>query len=307
MTLLREVTERPLDPGYAAAAAERAARAEAATTGAGAGDGAGAGWRWSRRAGGTAAAAVLAGLLLTAAVLQLRVPAPAGDRAALLQQIQERTAAADRAAAQAEALRAQVAAVQERALAGEPDAPQADPGLLVASGSAPVTGPGLVVTLDDGPSPDGAASDDPRAPSDGLHRVSYLDLQVTANGLWSAGAEAVAINGERLTGTTAIRNAGSAVLVNFRPLSPPYRVEAIGDPNALAARFALSRASSWLTQAQRDVGLGVALQAAEELDLPAHQQQQLSYARALPDGVDVPVDVPAAEPADVPAAEEALP
>jgi uncharacterized protein YlxW (UPF0749 family) len=57
------------------------------------------------------------------------------------------------------------------------------------------------------------------------------------NGLWAAGAEAIAINGQRLTATTAIRNAGQAILVAYRPLQPPYVISAIGDPDTLPARF----------------------------------------------------------------------
>ena len=51
------------------------------------------------------------------------------------------------------------------------------------------------------------------------------------NGLWSVGAEAIAVNGQRLTAQSAIRSAAGAILVNYRPLKPPYRVEAIGPPD----------------------------------------------------------------------------
>jgi uncharacterized protein YlxW (UPF0749 family) len=63
------------------------------------------------------------------------------------------------------------------------------------------------------------------------------DLQDVVNGIWAAGAEAVSVNGIRLTALTAIRSAGEAILVDFRPLSPPYEIEAIGDPGALEVGF----------------------------------------------------------------------
>ena len=49
------------------------------------------------------------------------------------------------------------------------------------------------------------------------------DLQVIVNGLWAAGAEAIAVNGQRLTACSAIRSAGEAILVDFRPLSAAVR------------------------------------------------------------------------------------
>jgi len=67
--------------------------------------------------------------------------------------------------------------------------------------------------------------------------VLDTDLQILVNGLWQAGAEAIAINGNRLGPLSAIRTAGSAITVNYRSLSPPYTVQAIGDPATLQARF----------------------------------------------------------------------
>ena len=87
------------------------------------------------------------------------------------------------------------------------------------------TGPGVLVVVDDSPS----------AAADARDRVLDLDLQVLANGLWEAGAEAVAINGHRLSSLTAIRSAGDAITVDYRSLTRPYRVEAIGDPRTLQA------------------------------------------------------------------------
>ena len=60
------------------------------------------------------------------------------------------------------------------------------------------------------------------------------DLQLVVNALWAAGAEAISINGQRLGPTTAIRFAGEAVLVDFRPVTNPYEISAIGDPDTLS-------------------------------------------------------------------------
>ena len=61
-----------------------------------------------------------------------------------------------------------------------------------------------------------------------VSRVLDVDLQSVVNGLWAGGAEAVAVNGQRLTALTTIRAAGSAILVDFRPVTSPYEVSAIG-------------------------------------------------------------------------------
>ena len=49
------------------------------------------------------------------------------------------------------------------------------------------------------------------------------DLQIVVNGLWDAGAEAISVNGQRLTSKSAIRFAGQAILVNYRPADPALR------------------------------------------------------------------------------------
>lgn len=273
MTLLVEVLERPLDPGYAAAAERRRAEAAAAP------DGRAPGARARRRRVLTAVLAAVTGLLVTGAVLALHTPSDPSDRSELVADIQRRTSDADALAVRAADLRADVQAQQDALLGDDPGAPAATDGVLVASGTTEVTGPGLVVTLTDGR----GATPDPAAPRDvdpaADARVQDGDLQRVANGLWASGAEAVAINGQRLTAATAIRSAGGAVLVNFRPLSPPYRVEAIGSPNALAASFALTPAARWLQALQDQYGIGVEVTTSEALDLPALDAQRLYSAR----------------------------
>src|SRR5439155_24527639 len=72
-------------------------------------------------------------------------------------------------------------------------------------------------------------------------RITDRDLQIVVNALWSAGAEAVAVDGRRLTATTTIREAGGAILVDFFAVASPYHIEAIGDPDRLLPRFVDSR------------------------------------------------------------------
>ena len=64
------------------------------------------------------------------------------------------------------------------------------------------------------------------------------DIRAVVNQLWAGGAEAIAVNGLRLTATSFIRFAGESVLVDFQPISAPYSIEAIGDRNGLLVAFA---------------------------------------------------------------------
>jgi uncharacterized protein YlxW (UPF0749 family) len=176
-----------------------------------------------------AAGFVVAAVLLTVAATTAHQDAPTASR----QRTALGEAATDRArevaglAAALGRLRTQVAAAQaaNARAAGALRATRADVGRLgLLAGAAAVTGPGVVVRVDD------RGRD--RA------RVTDTDLQLLSNALWAAGAEAVAIDGQRVTALTAIRSAGAAILVDFRPVMAPYVVTAVGDPDRLADRFA---------------------------------------------------------------------
>jgi uncharacterized protein YlxW (UPF0749 family) len=101
-------------------------------------------------------------------------------------------------------------------------------------------------------------------------RVIDRDLQMIVNGLWQAGASDVAINGRRITPTTAIRAAGEAILVNYRPMSPPYVVSAIGsDADQLAGRFRENPAGLLLEELEAQYGVIWELQRVRNITLPA--------------------------------------
>ena len=175
------------------------------------------------------------GLLTGAAVAQVRdgQSATEGLRAELADEVRTRTAESDRLTGAAERLRAEVAASQAELLGAGAAGRAARERLELldlVTGSVPVQGPGIRVVLVDAPAPDGQVGDTPRRGASDSARISDRNLQDVVNALWDAGAEAVDVNGQRLTALTAIRNAGEAVLVDFRPLSPPYVVQAVGDP-----------------------------------------------------------------------------
>jgi uncharacterized protein YlxW (UPF0749 family) len=98
--------------------------------------------------------------------------------------------------------------------------------------------------------------------------VLDVDMQLVVNGLWQAGAQAIAINGIRLTSTTAIRTAGEAILVDFRPLVPPYSIAAVG-PADLAERFADTGASGELDELREDYGIQSDVEPQADVTVPA--------------------------------------
>lgn len=112
----------------------------------------------------------------------------------------------------------------------------------VAAGGRATAGPGVVIVVDDAGGTNGA-------------QVTDEDLRQLVNGLWQAGAEAIAINGHRLSSRTAIRSAGSAITVDYRSLVRPYRIEAIGDPASLPGKFAATPGGAWWSDAKANYGL----------------------------------------------------
>lgn len=214
------------------------------------------------RSGVVLLVAGLLGVVLAGAVASLRAPTATlqASRARLVEQITERTAEADALATGNDALSAEIGGLQTAALSTQ------DPALLarlqraeVASGAVAVQGPGIVVVLTD-------ATQDPQHP-DPESLVQDVDLQIAANGLWAAGAEAIAINGQRLTSLSAIRVVGQAILVNLVPLTSPYTIEAVGDPAVLQVNYARGTAAQHAALLASHYGIGVQLRASQELTL----------------------------------------
>ncbi len=228
-----------------------------------------------------AALLVPVGVCAGTAVAQVRgrSSSTSDARRILVADVQRQTAGSDALSRSATGLRAQVSRAREQALGNDARGRSVAAGLAdleVVSGAVPVSGPGLRVTLDDAHPPAGTAvpgaatATDPRAKqgaSDG--RVQDRDVQALVNGLWAAGAEAVTVNDLRLSSGTAIRSAGSAILVDFRPLSPPYVVRALGNPNTLESAFADGAAARRLSTDTSLYGFGFDIARADRLHLPA--------------------------------------
>jgi uncharacterized protein YlxW (UPF0749 family) len=109
-------------------------------------------------------------------------------------------------------------------------------------------------------------------------RIQDVDLREIVNALWRAGAEAIAVNGQRVVATTAIREAGGTILVNFAPVSSPYRISAVGDPDVMRIRLDQGDLIGQFDVWEQVYGLGFAIRSASDLSLPG-LQTQLSWAR----------------------------
>lgn len=256
MSLLVDIATQALDPGYAEAAAARPDGPPPART--------------ARRL--LAVLAVLAATLLVviAAVQAHRhAPTAAKSRQRLLAQVEANTRGITSLQQRLDRLRTSTAELRDTALtssaAGERVARRLDAEEL-AAGAVAVTGPGLHVTLDDA--------------KEGRNRVLDQDLQAVVNALWAAGAEAVEVDGQRMTAQSAIRQAGEAVLVNFEPVSAPYDIDAIGDPVALETAFASSPTAGRLRSYEQLYGLRFDYHRADALSLPPAPGLTLRYAKA---------------------------
>lgn len=301
MWLLNQVMDHPLDEGYDDAAARRAAGQDPA------------------RPGGArlwlAAGLVLIALVVTlgAATTRASAPAAAQERAELIERVAEGTEEVERLQEDVDALRDFVAELRRTALQ-EKGGEQAELTALLA-GAIAVTGPGLELLVDDA---EGAGDGLGGGPRDGggfadTGRLRDRDLQRVVNGLWEAGAEAVAVNGQRLTSLSAIRAAGDAILVDNRPLVPPYTLHAIGDGEALRTAFEASGGGSALRSLQDHYGIRATLAVRPELRLPAASSLTLRRATPLqpepagqtgPDGGERPDEDRRADDPSLPGEEE---
>lgn len=155
-----------------------------------------------------------------------------------------------------------------------------------AAGRRDVTGPGLTVSLSD------AAANAPRPSwvTDDDLVVHQQDLQAVINALWAGGAEAMTLQNERVISTSAFRCVGNVLSLHGRLYSPPYVVQAIGDPELLErALFASPEVQTYLGYVEM-IGLGWSVSSSERLELPAYSRTlELRYA-TVPDDVD-PLDL----------------
>lgn len=272
MSLLTNLMEHSLDDGYAEAAARRG---ESGIS------------RLPRSVRGRlllAAGLALAAGVVTLGAVQAQAAAPtlAKERQKLIARIQSETDGADRLQENVDLLYQDVAARQRQALDDHGDGGLDRVSLL--AGATAVHGPGVRLVVDDARESESGGGGEPRTNSDfsDTGRVRDRDLQQVVNGLWASGAEAVSVNGQRLTALSAIRAAGEAILVDNKPLAPPYTVLAVGDGQRLVTAFQKSPDGQYLRVLEENYGVRASITAEASLALPAATTLTARYASPAP-------------------------
>lgn len=212
----------------------------------------------------TGVVAALFGLLLTIAAVQTRNDRPAteAERDALIENIQLRQDVVDGKQESAERLREEIADLQ----AASTDDNPGTSALRIAAAAQPVRGPGITLRAR-------SADDDPDGASAG--QLTDTDIQLVVNGLWLAGAEAVAVNGHRLTATSAIRSAGEAITVNYRSVTEPIVVTAIGDPDSLQLQWEQGPSGRYLDARAEADGVTFTVQGSDEIEMAGAPESRL--------------------------------
>jgi len=273
-SLLRSLLSEHLDPGYAAAAAKRAAgnspRARRAA------------WAWQ------AAAALLVALVFAAAVERARSTAPGvkETQQVLVSSVRSSQAGANALAAQRGGLTAEVDNLRRSQLEGDAEGQrllhQLDR-LGFAGAVTKVTGPGVTVTLTDpGVSPDLSDVSKERIPGS-RQAVLDRDLQLVVNSLWASGAEAIAVGGVRIAPNVTIRQAGGAILVDNQPINSPYVVIAVGPPHAMQDAFERSPGFQRMRLLEASYGVAATVSAHDSLTVPAGGGRDVKYAKPIGD------------------------
>ncbi len=143
--------------------------------------------------------------------------------------------------------------------------------LRLRSGQLPLSGPGVIVTIDDSKTASKAGD------NQNLYIIHDDDLLKVVNELRAAGAEALSINGQRLVATSEIRCAGPTLSVNNVRSAPPYEIRAIGDVETLEKAL---RMRGGVADTLQVWGIQIDIKTAEQVTVPAYKGVgQMQYAR----------------------------
>ncbi|WP_375490134.1 DUF881 domain-containing protein [uncultured Jatrophihabitans sp.] len=271
--LLVELVSDPVDPGYRQAARRRAER--------------GGGRHWYDQPL-VALGCLLIGFVAVVAYVHTHRGAPEEARThnRLVERVRSAQRNADGLGSQVDTLQRRLAKVRDSAL--PPGALAAQLGRAqLGAGQTAVHGPGITITLREPkkPSASPSAGRVGSIPIDATHILTDRDVRSVVNELWHDGAEAIEVNGVRLTPTSAIRFAGEAVLVDFQPITAPYRIAAIGNADDLSTSFAQSSVASRYQTLVGVDGIGFSIHDERRIDLPAAAPVNPRYARPAPTAI----------------------
>ncbi len=144
------------------------------------------------------------------------------------------------------------------------------------TGLTALRGPGVRVTLTDAP-----RSVDPEGVDPNLLVVHQQDIQAFVNALWSGGAEAISLQGQRLISTTGIKCVGNTVVLDGVPYSPPYVIAAIGDTRSMIDELSRSPETSSYRVYVRRFQLGLKTESLDDMAIKAYDGPvSLRFARS---------------------------
>jgi uncharacterized protein YlxW (UPF0749 family) len=263
---LTDLVTNTLDPGYAEAAARRGPDAPRR--------------RWDRPA--VAVGCLLVGFLLVVSYIHTHRSAPGAAKVHddLVSRVRAAEKGGDSLADQVQRAERTLASAQDAALPKSGAVARNLDLAQLQGGQVAVSGPGMTVTLREPPKP--TASPDPgrggTTSIDVTHILTDRDVRSVVNELWHDGAEAISVNDVRLTPTSAIRFAGEAVLVDFQPITSPYRIRALGNSDDLSTNFAESSVASRYQTLVGVDGIGFGFTESRHLKLPGSDPVNLRYA-----------------------------
>jgi uncharacterized protein YlxW (UPF0749 family) len=212
---------------------------------------------------------VLGVMLAVAFNSSVRVPEPRPERTVELAEVVEGLEARHASLeARLGGLRDELAVLEERA--AENAGLQATFGdelerVRSLAGLTDLSGPGVIVVLDD-------AIEVPPAQDPNACVVHDFDVSAVVNALYVGGAEAVAVNGQRLVADSSIRCAGNTILINAERVGAPYEIVALGDPTELSEAVVEDEAAGLLLDTYvTQFGLRATLTESAEVEVPAYE------------------------------------
>jgi uncharacterized protein YlxW (UPF0749 family) len=136
--------------------------------------------------------------------------------------------------------------------------------LKLVAGLTERVGDGVIITLDDARSAS-AAKDIEKSI---CHNTDLTDI---VNQAWRGGAQAIAVNDERIVGSSSIYCVGSTIMVNGTLMSPPFSVVVIGPQNELLATYDDPTQLRDIKQRRDVYGLGFRVSRASSLHVPPYR------------------------------------
>jgi uncharacterized protein YlxW (UPF0749 family) len=262
--LLELITQESLDQDYRHVANRRHALGRPVTRSS------------SGRTGLTAVSVILFGLLIAIAAVQTSRTAPirSASDAQLIARISERRAAVatlQKTIAQLRQENTARDAAYAALGAAVSQATATQRSLLRDTGWSKAHGPGVEFRIDDAPGGNSSG------------QVRDSDLAGLVNGLWQAGATAIAVNGQRVTALSSLRNTATVVRINDVALSPPYTVVALGDTKTLQSRFVTTTSGMRLLNLTSQFGMPFTRHNEDNLTVPAAPMSMLTLRHATVD------------------------